>query len=60
MTRFLSRLVTAAALGVAVLGLSACAGHKELKAPCSLSGPYFSASAFAMDSDCGPLRMLNE
>jgi hypothetical protein len=60
MTRLLTRLVVATALGVSVLGLSACAGHKELKAPCSLSGSFFSASAFAMDDDCGPLRLLNE
>ncbi|QRM32741.1 hypothetical protein JO965_25490 (plasmid) [Microvirga sp. VF16] len=56
----MTRLVAATALGVSVLGLSACAGHKELKAPCSLSGSYFSASAFAMDDGCGPLRLLNE
>ncbi|MPR08659.1 hypothetical protein [Microvirga tunisiensis] len=59
MTRFLTRLVIATALGVSVLGLSACAGHKELKAPCSLSGSFFSSSAFASE-DCGELRLLNQ
>lgn len=55
----MKRLVLAAALGVSVLGLSACAGHKELKAPCSLSGSFFSSSAFASE-DCGELRLLNQ
>jgi hypothetical protein len=59
MARFVKRFVLVATLGVSVLGLSACAGHEELTAPCSLSGSIFSANAFAAGEDCGELRLLN-
>jgi len=43
-------------LGVLLATVSGCAGHKELKAPCSaeIKAGFFSA-AFATDADCGPL-----
>lgn len=49
------------AVGAALLVLPACAGHKELKAPCSASlvpSSIWSSAAFA-DSGCGPMLELN-
>ncbi|OEC93603.1 hypothetical protein [Rhizobium sp. YK2] len=45
----------------AFAALPGCAGHKELKAPCSASaGSIFSSSAFATDlTACGPMVRQN-
>ncbi|UWU26031.1 hypothetical protein N2601_32405 (plasmid) [Rhizobium sp. CB3060] len=45
------------ALGALLASVSGCAGHKELKAPCSaqLSPSFFSSAAYAAETDCGPL-----
>lgn len=49
--------------------LPACAGHKELKAPCRAASLWFSGSAYAgepasgaageTDGPCGPMLQLN-
>jgi hypothetical protein len=45
------------ALGALLATVSGCAGHKELKAPCSAqnNATLFSSAAFATEADCGPL-----
>lgn len=45
------------ALGALLATVSGCAGHKELKAPCSAenNASFFSSVAFAAETDCGPL-----
>ncbi|WP_349963400.1 hypothetical protein [Rhizobium sp. ZPR3] len=45
----------------AFAALPGCAGHKELKAPCSAAaGSIFSSSAFATDlTACGPMVRQN-
>jgi hypothetical protein len=51
------RSVLALALGALLATISGCAGHRELKAPCSAenSPSLFSSAAFAAEIDCGPL-----
>ncbi|MBA8904146.1 hypothetical protein [Phyllobacterium sp. P30BS-XVII] len=60
--KYLTRhLIGIAALGAIALILPACAGHKELKAPCSAalnSGSFWSGSAYASEG-CGPLLDIN-
>jgi hypothetical protein len=45
------------ALGALLATVSGCAGHKELKAPCSAenNAGFFSSVAYATDADCGPM-----
>lgn len=45
------------ALSAILATISGCAGHRELKAPCSAenSPSLFSSAAFAAETDCGPL-----
>lgn len=45
------------ALSAILATISGCAGHKELKAPCSAQNNtgFFSSAAYAADTDCGPL-----
>lgn len=55
------RLITIGITGAMSLILPACAGHKELKAPCSASAVplrFWSAPAYA-GSDCGPMHEVN-
>ena len=54
------RLASIGLSGAVLLILPACAGHKELKAPCSAASPsmFGSGSAFA-GSDCGPMLEVN-
>lgn len=42
-------------LATMLAALSACAGHKELKAPCAETSALFSSTAYAEDTSCGPL-----
>ncbi|PSH63326.1 hypothetical protein CU102_23970 [Phyllobacterium brassicacearum] len=59
--RPLKNLVAVSVAGAALLVLPACAGHKELKAPCSASlapSAYWSGSAFA-SVGCGPMLKVN-
>lgn len=59
--RLLKNLVPVSVAGAALLVLPACAGHKELKAPCSASlapSAYWSGSAFA-SVGCGPILKVN-
>lgn len=56
MTRALLTLFTAGL----ILAASGCAGHKELKSPCTVSSegktaPWLSSLAYAGEADCGPL-----
>lgn len=55
------RLIAIAASGMVLLILPACAGHKELKAPCTAAlnpALFWSGSAFA-GSGCGPMLEVN-
>lgn len=51
------RPTLALALGTLLVAISGCAGHKELKAPCSPQNntSFFSSAAYAAETDCGPL-----
>ena len=51
------RSTLALALGALLATVSGCAGHKELKAPCSADthASFFSSAAYATEADCGPL-----
>lgn len=53
------RHISIIAVAIAIAALSACAGHKELKAPCANDGAtvsaLFSSIAFASDVSCGPM-----
>lgn len=51
------RSTLALALGALLATVSGCAGHKELKAPCSaqMRPSFFSSAAYATETDCGPL-----
>jgi hypothetical protein len=55
------RLISVGLSGAVLLILPACAGHKELKAPC-VAAPnpslFWSGSAFAA-SNCGPMLEVN-
>lgn len=53
----MQKIVTVFSAALLLTALSGCAGHKELRAPCSndqISG-HFSSVAYAADKDCGPL-----
>lgn len=55
------QLVAVLIVGLVLLVLPACAGHKELKAPCSAAlrpSSYWSGSAYA-SIDCGPMLEVN-
>jgi hypothetical protein len=49
------------ALGALLATVSGCAGHNELKAPCSArdNTSFFSSAAYAAETDCGPLVRQN-
>ncbi|NTA59805.1 hypothetical protein G6L32_14275 [Agrobacterium tumefaciens] len=53
------KIITILAAAVAATALSACAGHRELKAPCAddqgIVSSLLSSPAFASDVNCGPL-----
>lgn len=53
------RVMSMIALGGALVALSACAAHKDLKAPCSASWSLLGGSAIAA-GDCGPMQLINE
>ncbi|WP_037155802.1 hypothetical protein [Rhizobium freirei] len=48
-------------LGALLAAASGCAGHKELKAPCSAqnTASFFSSAAYAAETHCGPLIRQN-
>jgi hypothetical protein len=55
------RLISVGLSGAVLVILPACAGHKELKAPCAAAlnpSLFWSGSAFA-GSDCGPMLEVN-
>lgn len=55
------RSILVFALGALLVTVSGCAGHKELKAPCSAQNHpgLFASIAFAAETDCGPLIRQN-
>lgn len=48
-------------IAIALLTLSAC-GHRELKAPCTVSFRLFGSTAYADSpaSDCGPMMPIKQ
>ena len=61
LTAVTKRLISIGLSGAVMLILPACAGHKELKAPCSAAlnpSVLWSGSAYA-GSNCGPLLEVN-
>lgn len=59
--RLFKHLAAVVVAGAILLVLPACAGHKELRAPCSAQlspTSFWSGSAYAADG-CGPMIDIN-
>ncbi|MGN8119170.1 hypothetical protein [Labrys sp. 22185] len=52
------KLALSVLLAGAGLLLVACAGHKDLMAPCSAAADWWSSTAYAA-TKCGPMRSVN-